>query len=228
MGALVGPKLVTDQLSLCLDARNKKSYPGSGTTWFDISDLPKYNLTNDGATYNTNPNRFTLGDNEGDHIETGDDGSIAGFTAITTSMWISHSDQTQIAFLSYATATQNNEYLIFKDGGTSLRTFRGFSDVSHTVNFSFDTFYNLTHTNNGSTDKIYINGTEVSSLSFTFGTVGSSGRLLLGQEQDNVGGGFQNSQDFPGSYANLSIYNRALSAAEVKQNYNVLKTRYGL
>mgnify|MGYP001166243348 CR=1 FL=1 len=227
MGLFHSPKIVTDGLSLCLDAGNKKSYPGSGSDWFDISGN-NGNFTNDGATYNTNPSRFTLGDNEADHIESLTFSIINGFTAITTSMWISHSNQNAIAFISYATTSQDNEYLIYKLGGTSLKTFRGVSEVVHTVNFPFDTFYNLTHTNNGSTDKIYINGTEVSSLSFTFGTVGGSGRLLLGQEQDLVGGGFGTAQDFPGSYANLSIYNRALSAAEVKQNYNALKIRFGL
>ena len=227
MGLFHSPKIVTDGLSLYLDAGNKKSYPGSGNIWFDISGNNR-NFTNDGATYNTNPSRFTLGDNENDHIESLTFSIINGFTAITTSMWISHIDQNTIGFVSYATTAQDNEYLIYKTVGTNLRTFRAVSYVNHTVNLPFNTFYNLTHTNNGSTDKIYINGTEVSSLSFTFGTMGGSGRLLLGQEQDSVGGGFQSSQDFPGSFANLSIYNRALSAAEVKQNYNALKTRFGL
>ena len=31
------PKIITDGLVLCLDARNTKSYPGTGTTWYDIS-----------------------------------------------------------------------------------------------------------------------------------------------------------------------------------------------
>ena len=37
MGFSRGPKIVTDGLVLCLDAANKKSYPGSGTTWTDLS-----------------------------------------------------------------------------------------------------------------------------------------------------------------------------------------------
>jgi hypothetical protein len=31
------PSIVTDGLVLCLDAGNPKSYPGSGTTWTDLS-----------------------------------------------------------------------------------------------------------------------------------------------------------------------------------------------
>lgn len=220
------PKIVTDGLMLALDAANARSYPGSGSTWFDASGNNK-DFTIDGATYNTNPNRFTLGNNEGDHIERTADDVIGGFTAISTSMWISHSDQSTIAFISYAN-THNNEYLLFRNGGTNLLTFRGTSTITHTVTFPIDTFYNLTHTNNGSTDKIYINGVEVSSRSFSLGTIGSSGRLLFGQEQDSVGGGFDNAQDFPGSYANITIYNRALSASEVFKNYIALRGRFGL
>ena len=32
-----GPKIVTDGLVLSLDAADKNSYPGSGTTWYDLS-----------------------------------------------------------------------------------------------------------------------------------------------------------------------------------------------
>ena len=231
MGASVGPNLVTDQLSLYLDAPNKKSYPGSGTTWFDLSGN-NYHFTNTGATYNTKPNRFTFGDNEGDHLETGNNGAVGGFTAITTSMWIYHNDQANLVFISYATAANNNSYLLYKQSA-NLHVHKGDSDPFDYANHSsftvpIDTWYNFTHTNNGSTDKLYINAVEISSISFSFGTLLTGGRVVIGQEQDNVGGGFQTDQDFPGSYANLSIYNRALSAAEIQQNYNALKTRYGL
>ena len=46
--------LVTDGLILHLDARNPASYPGSGTTWFDLSGVGN-NFTLDavGLTYNS-------------------------------------------------------------------------------------------------------------------------------------------------------------------------------
>lgn len=44
MATLYSPKVVTDGLLLVLDAGNRKSYPGSGTTWFDISGNG-YNFT---------------------------------------------------------------------------------------------------------------------------------------------------------------------------------------
>ena len=38
MANLYGPRIVTDGLVLNLDAGNSKSYPGSGSTWYDLSD----------------------------------------------------------------------------------------------------------------------------------------------------------------------------------------------
>jgi hypothetical protein len=37
MGIAYNPRTITDGLVLCLDAANSKSYPGSGTTWTDLS-----------------------------------------------------------------------------------------------------------------------------------------------------------------------------------------------
>jgi len=61
------PKIITDNLVCLLDAGNTNSYPGTGSTWTDLSGNGN-NFTISGATYNTSPKRFTFGDNEGDYI----------------------------------------------------------------------------------------------------------------------------------------------------------------
>ena len=38
MGLSHSPRIVTDGLVLCVDAANKRSYPGAGTTWTDLSN----------------------------------------------------------------------------------------------------------------------------------------------------------------------------------------------
>jgi hypothetical protein len=47
-----GPRIVTDGLVLCLDAADRNSYPGSGSTWYDLSGN-NYNGTISGATFTT-------------------------------------------------------------------------------------------------------------------------------------------------------------------------------
>ena len=60
MALVHSPKIVTDNLVLCLDAGNTKSYPGTGTTWNDLSGN-SHNGTIDGATYvSSSPKNFSF------------------------------------------------------------------------------------------------------------------------------------------------------------------------
>ena len=45
------PKIVTDGLVLSVDAANKKSYPGSGTTWYDLSGNAINGTLTNGPTF---------------------------------------------------------------------------------------------------------------------------------------------------------------------------------
>ena len=48
-----GKPIVTDGLVLCLDAANPKSYPGSGTTWTDLSGNGNNGTLVNGVGYNS-------------------------------------------------------------------------------------------------------------------------------------------------------------------------------
>ena len=52
MANLYGPRIVTDGLVLHLDAANRKSYPGSGSTWYDLSGNGNNGTINSGVSYN--------------------------------------------------------------------------------------------------------------------------------------------------------------------------------
>jgi len=68
----------------------------------------------------------------------------------------------------------------------------------------------------------------VDNQTFGTGTILDNGYLVLGQEQDSIGGGFATTQDFPGDYGYFAVYGRGLSDAEVEQNFNATKGSYGL
>ena len=60
MGAFSGPEIVRNGLLFCLDSTNSKSYPGSGTTWFDLTGN-NYNATLvNGVTYNSSTKLMTF------------------------------------------------------------------------------------------------------------------------------------------------------------------------
>ena len=53
MSAYSGPEISNDGLVLCLDAANFKSYPGTGTTWTDLSGLGNNGTLTNGPTYSS-------------------------------------------------------------------------------------------------------------------------------------------------------------------------------
>jgi hypothetical protein len=69
MGFNYSPKIVTDGLVLCLDAANSRSYPGSGTTWFDLSGNGNNGTLANGPTFNANNNGSIVFDGTNDYVE---------------------------------------------------------------------------------------------------------------------------------------------------------------
>jgi hypothetical protein len=75
---------------------------------------------------------------------------------------------------------------------------------------------------NGTSLSIYINGVLDSTHTVVTTVPSSFGSLVIGGNPQN------GSQYYSGSISNIKIYNRALSATEIQQNYNTLKRRFGL
>jgi hypothetical protein len=75
---------------------------------------------------------------------------------------------------------------------------------------------------------LFLNGVSQGTQACPSTTLTITGAIVMGQEQDAVEGGFQSSQCFPGKYSNVTFYNRSLSSAEIIQNFNALRGRFGL
>jgi hypothetical protein len=60
MGLGHSPSIVRDGLVLYLDAANPKSYPGSGTTWFDLKGTSNSTLSNGPTFVNSNKGYFSF------------------------------------------------------------------------------------------------------------------------------------------------------------------------
>jgi len=230
MGTSYNPRIVTDGLILCLDAANKRSYPGSGSTWNDLSGRGNH-FTLSGPVFNENSasSYFEFGDNQGDYAYRSTTDVIGGLTDITVDMWILISNlPNQIAFLSYATSSFNNELLLFKNGGNIYHYWAG-SNVSTTLSTSYyntGNWINLVFRRSAPTAHYFFNGVQRASLTISADTINTGGTLVFGQEQDSPGGGFDGNQDFPGYINSLKIYNRYLSNEEITQNYLATKGRF--
>ena len=230
------PKIVTDGLVLYLDAANSKSYVSGSTTWNDISRGGNNGTLTNGPTFNST--------NGGSIGFDGTDDRVSQTTAINTgynftvSAWVYPTAMgvTRRAIIgnSYNYSTRRGWYFAVGGGGTSNAFFLSVgSDNSYkiapadTLSINIWTYITAVCQNGGGSIDLYKNGSIVSG---SFASALTSGNITYDINQFNVGfrivGGTQD--PYTGNIAQTSIYNRALTASEILQNYNATKTRFGL
>jgi hypothetical protein len=237
-----GPKIVTDGLVLSLDAADRNSYPGSGTAWNDLAGSNNGTLTN-GPTFNSSNGGSIVFDGVDDYVNLGNILNL-GTNSCTINVWLninSSWDSGTKYFVSKALANSQNYRYAF--GFTQTRQLRGFvqgnsgggSDiVPNTIaTLNLNQWYMCTMViNRTSTIDLYINGvlqtvdstniiSQWSGLDFQ-----SNNPFRVGSYtgSDNISPALV----LPGNIALTQMYFRTLSAAEVLQNYNATKGRFGL
>jgi hypothetical protein len=219
--------IVRTGLVLDLDAGMNASYSGSGTTWTDLSVYGNNGTLTNGPTYSS-ANGGSIGFN----------GSNQYVSLTNSSNFSFGTNNFAINYWFYANSLSGTPTIVdTRTDGTGSGS--GFSDVftggnkyntfvnnatRYTTNASFvvSTWYNICVTRSGSTTSVYINGTLDGTYADTLNI--SSNGLLIGRNINTVGTSY-----FNGRVSNVSIYNfKALTAAEISQNYNALKHRFGL
>ena len=103
--------------------------------------------------------------------------------------------------------------------GIGLRN-SGVTNIREVQDLTADTWLHAVGTLDGSNIKIYINGNQELSNSQTINPASNSSDVLIGRDS--------NVQYFPGKIAKVKIYNKALTASEVLNNFNATKGRFGL
>jgi len=222
-----GPDIIEDNLVLCLDAGNTKSYPGSGTTWNDISGNGHTAIIN-GATFNTDVFDF---DGTNDYINANTalpDSFFQGNSTI--SFWIYFntidSDSQGQAVLHHGTNSNPNGFHIMQRQSKVRLDLWG-PGLTSASTFSASTWYNLTITHNNTTNAcaIYINGSLDASDTLSASYTGSGNNCRIAGPI--IEGGVYH-DELDARIAQVLCYERVLTAAEIKQNYNAHKGRFGL
>tara|TARA_R100000951_G_scaffold63358_2_gene53197 strand:- start:608 stop:1327 length:720 start_codon:yes stop_codon:yes gene_type:complete len=232
------PKIVTDGLVLCLDAGDGKSYSGSGTTWTDRSgnanDLswsspaPTFTTYNDVSVISTNPTYTSLRAVR----STTYNGMRTGNGPFTVFSFFRPNQTTSSKILiSFGPADNNcggksvHPIAIGSNGKFVGGSCGGNGTWSSSVGATptTDKFWNVCTTYDGTTEKVYVNSSlEKSSTSLNSNTpVSVNNAISLGWIRDD---GASYSMD--ASIGNVLIYNKALTASEVLQNYNATKGRF--
>lgn len=215
-----GPRIVTNGLVLCLDAGNSKSYPGSGTVWYDLSE------NNRNATINGNPifsNGYFTVDADSKYFSLLNTGLIPRTNNFTYSCWINFS-----SFDGADTIFENGSWpdtLLFRyEYNNGIKVFAE-SSLRGTFNWvaTANQWYNIVFLRNNNIASCYINniltGTPFS-MNLDIDLVNTSFWIMRSRHTSNQ---FTN-----GKIASFMVYNIALSANEVSQNYNAIKGRFGL
>jgi hypothetical protein len=223
------PDIVTSGLTLNLDAGNPYSYnplnTGS-TTWTDISGNGKNGTLTNGTYYSGGTIVF---DGTNDYVSLSTSGLISGWSALTYNVWVNVSQNPSYIFpgfiSTYTTAVALNTSV------GSWETGRGLWYEVDTVNgnyesgspglntFSLNTWFNVCMVYDGTNVYAYYNN----SLDKQFSASG----VLKTISDIRIGNTFQYGF-LNGKIAVAQIYNRALSASEVQQNFNALRGRYGI
>ena len=224
----------TSGLTLNLDAGNYASYPTTGTKWVDISG--NYNnttLINGPVWSNTSGGTITF-DGSDDFATITRTNSISPTTAISQESWVNFnsSSDTQVIIGMQLGDSSNNSYALWYQGGLFLGEVGAngnFDNIGYTWTPTVGTWYHLSHTYDGTIQRLYINGVQVQTKN-TSGLINynvNNTKLVIGGDYNSgYDGGLTARMN--GKISIVRIYDKALSASEVLQNYNALKGRFGL
>ena len=235
------PQIVTNGLVLALDAGNTKSYPGTGTTWFDKSGYANNGTLTNGPTFSSANGGSIVFDGGDDYIALGTPTSLNITSSITINTWVNLN-----AFPSNTNATiydkgydNTNEQTFFtfnNQGGVnslSCGTYTTVGNINYFTKLTLTGSYaslittgswnNLVGQYDGSSWNIYVNGNLLSQTT-TQGPKPSTSPVAIGAAY--ISSGYQ--RFLNGRIASTQVYNRSLSASEVQQNFNALRGRFGI
>ena len=233
MATLYGANVVRDGLVLHLDAANVKSYPGTGTTWSDLSGNG-YNGTLTGSPTYVSNESFTF-DGTDDRVSFGDIDIITG--AFTIDVWFkSAASQNGAQYATIVgkdaagsfgnfimTSDLNSTYIRagFNGSGGQKET----SNSSYNTDFTSQTWVNYVCTWDGSSVlTLYRNAEQIAQNTSATGTITSNNNdLYIGYRTADV------TSYFEGDISNVKLYNnKSLTEDEVAQNFEAMRGRYGL
>ena len=223
--------IVNDGLVLWLDPGNFNSYPGTGTTWTDLSgngndgtliNGPTFDSSNGGSIVFPGTNEYgTLGNT-----------FTNGFRDITVSAWIYLTDDTERSFFITKYVTADNGWLLFYrnpangnafsfDGRTGTGVY---STVRSITQPSLNKWYHVVGIRQSDNWKIYVDGNLENSV-----ISGSPTNVFNSTTQVEIGRVNSVSSEYATTkIANIKVYDRALSQEEVQQNFNSLRGRFGI
>jgi hypothetical protein len=220
---IVEASVVTTGLQLYLDAGNASSYPGSGTTWTDLSGNSRDGTLTNGPTYSSADGGSIVFDGSNDFVQC--TGSLT-VTAATFVTWIRRNgNQGQYDGILFSRGTNTTGMNFFSSNQLGYH----WNDSSSTYNWASGlTIPDLTWcmiaisvTNTAATAYLC----QTSGTTTATNTVGHASSVLndIKLAVDDAAARY-----FAGNIAIAQLYNIALSADQVSQNFTADRARFGV
>ena len=217
---------VRNGLVLELDAGQRASYPGTGNTWYDLSGNSINGTLTNGPTFSgIGATSSIVFDRSNDYVDVGDSTLLNTFTGMTLEVIVKYnSTNDQIIAQKWNYTLGNDGYTleILQSQIVGACYSAGASYLTASIsNYPINNIYHIIFTLNGSTQTLYINGVSVATNSAGSVPITAGKNLMIGQR--STGGTY-----FGGNNYLTKFYNRALSAYEIKQNFDYYRTRYNI
>lgn len=231
-------QIVTDDISLCLDAGDSSSYPGSGTTWTDLANGIVFSSAGTTTPFGTvagspaltfNASGYwqsTGGTSESDKVDMGGD--------CTLIMWL------------YADDIGDRD-TVFEKAGTSYTSYQQEIAVTWEVSEALSWYSRYSSYGYASSSALTLYSWNMMAIKMSTGRTTTartgfysknggawtssytsrSSNAILSAGAVRVGTGYAGTVE-DGSVGAVICYNRMLTDAEIKQNFNAHRSRYGL
>jgi hypothetical protein len=243
-----GPSIIRNGLILAVDATNIKSYPGSGTTWNDLSGNSRNGTINNSPTYSISPiSSFDFTTNPTGNISTGINQNIT-FPNTTIPTSGSFSVEAWINRDSSFVALTDRESIFTNTGtadgfriqisqspfpGTIYYLIGGIGSVGYSEG-NIGTGYSIADGKWHQIAIVFDRAAQLGSYlvyAYVDGALKGSVAISTGNEAFTAaspGVSLGCCSKYKGKISKITTYNRALSATEILQNYNATKARFGL
>jgi hypothetical protein len=219
MAVSLGGSYVASGLVLYLDAGQSASYPGTGTTWYDLSPSGNNGTMFGGVTYSNGTMVFNGSSTS--YVSVGSTGLSTFTSGVTVNVLANlyQSAGTYCRFVDFGNGNPANNIILYRNGTSNiLSEYINASstaynvDIANTIQYGQNILY--TFTADGTNWKAYINGVLINT------TASSAKPDNITRTLNYIGkSNWATDGYYKGTMTAVQIYNRALTASEILQNY---------
>lgn len=223
MGIAYNTSIVRNGLVLHLDAANKKSYPGTGTAWNDLSGNGNISNLINGVT---NSNNSMIFDGTNDYVELQNDIFLESQFTISITFKQTEARTDWVRLIGHSNDTTNRFWGIWIPSNRSNLLWQSYNNggqyTSPVVNFELNKTYRIDLTSNGAAKTFYVNGNFLGSTS-------SGGLIDYSTNVSKIRIGYAGFHTYhKGDVYSSEIYNRTLTSDEIRKNFEAFRGRYGI